>query len=471
MGETLPLFTASFNRAVQVESRPEHLTGEAGGLIQRELMDRLGIIDWLSEHLDDCRDARRVTYPLPDLIRTHLLLLGQGWRDQDDADRLRDDPSLRVARSSCRGQTPLAEGQVLASQPTLSRLIDNLSSDPNRAVLRAAITETAVRRIRMTNKGRKRKTLTLDVDSLPVEVHGHQAGSEWNKYYGRRIYHPLVASCAETGDLLDAVLRPGNVGTAAGGLDFILEQVDRCRNQLAQRVMVRFDAGFPDGKTLTGLEARGVDYMARIRNNAVLDAMAEPHLKRPPGRPPDKPRVWCHEYRYQAQSWDRARRVVLVVLEQPDDLFLHHFWLITNLAPGRCEGQQLLAQYRQRGKAEAHMGELMDVLNPALSASPRPWHEADIFEPALTEAGVYRNNETLFLLHLLAYEVLHAGRVIMERATGQGWSLRRFRERLLRVAARVVTKSRRLTFVIAWSAAGDWSRFWRKLQRYRWSPA
>ena len=33
MGETVPLFTASFNRAVQVESRPEHLTGEAGGLI------------------------------------------------------------------------------------------------------------------------------------------------------------------------------------------------------------------------------------------------------------------------------------------------------------------------------------------------------------------------------------------------------------------------------------------------------
>jgi len=60
MGETLPLFTASFNRAVQIESRPEHLTGEAGALIQRELMDRLGIIDWLSEHLDDCRDASRV---------------------------------------------------------------------------------------------------------------------------------------------------------------------------------------------------------------------------------------------------------------------------------------------------------------------------------------------------------------------------------------------------------------------------
>src|SRR5690625_5339314 len=99
MGETLPLFKASFNHAVQVESRPEHLTGEAGALIQREIMDRLGIIEWLGERLTDPRDPSRVTYPLADLIRTHLMLLGQGWRDQDDADRLRLDPALRVARS------------------------------------------------------------------------------------------------------------------------------------------------------------------------------------------------------------------------------------------------------------------------------------------------------------------------------------------------------------------------------------
>src|SRR5690625_5430703 len=77
-------------------------------------MDRLGIIEWLGERLTDPRDPSRVTYPLADLIRTHLMLLGQGWRDQDDADRLRLDPALRVAHSSCRGQTPLQDGQVLA---------------------------------------------------------------------------------------------------------------------------------------------------------------------------------------------------------------------------------------------------------------------------------------------------------------------------------------------------------------------
>src|SRR5699024_5334875 len=277
MGETLPLFKASFNHTVQVESRPEHLTGEAGALIQREIMDRLGIIEWLGERLTDPRDPSRVTYPLADLIRTHLLLLGQGWRDRDDADRLRLGAALRVAHSSCRGRTPLQDGQGLAWQTTLSRLGENLSREPDRRGLGESIRERD----------------------------GH---------YRRRIYHPLIASCAETGDLLDAVLRPGQVGTAEGGLDFILAQVDRCRARLAERVIVRFDAGFPEGQTLSGLEARGVEYMARIRNNAVLNAMAAPHLKRPPGRPPEQPRIWCHEHRYQAGSWDRSRRVVLVVL-------------------------------------------------------------------------------------------------------------------------------------------------------------
>ncbi|TQE96683.1 MAG: hypothetical protein FKY71_16555 [Spiribacter salinus] len=51
---------------MQVEYRPEHLTGEAGALVQREIMDRLGIIDWLDERLTDARNPERVTCPLAD---------------------------------------------------------------------------------------------------------------------------------------------------------------------------------------------------------------------------------------------------------------------------------------------------------------------------------------------------------------------------------------------------------------------
>ena len=89
------------------------------------------------------------------------------------------------------------------------------------------------------------------------------------------------------------------------------------------------------------------------------------------------------------------------------------------------------------------MGEFMDVLDPALSSASRPktHYRGKPLKPgakpeATTEAGVRPHNEVLFLLNLLGYEILHLGRVLMEQATRRGWSLRRFRERVLRVASR-----------------------------------
>ncbi|MBT7141497.1 MAG: hypothetical protein HN944_12215 [Gammaproteobacteria bacterium] len=115
----------------------------------------------------------------------------------------------------------------------------------------------------------------------------------------------------------------------------------------------------------------------------------------------------------------------------------------------------------------------MDVLRPALSSSGRPksgyQHTATISEPT-TDSGVRPHNETLLLLNMLAYEILHMGRSLMEKATKEGWSLRRFRERVLRAASRVVCHGRRLTFVIAQSAAADWQRLWRWLGRVQWAP-
>ena len=159
--------------------------------------------------------------------------------------------------------------------------------------------------------------------------------------------------------------------------------------------------------------------------------MAQPYLRRPPGRPPREGRVWCHELRYRADSWEHARRVVLVVVERPGELFVDHFWLITNLRRDRYSGARLLGLYRMRGKAEGHMGELMDVLAPTLSSAARPksHYRGRRLETDLRaeEPGVRPQNETLLLLNLLAYGVLHAGRCVMQQATGTGWSLRRLR--------------------------------------------
>jgi len=370
MGETLQPVTPSFNRSLRIESRSDRLTGDPGAVVLREILECSGILGWMTARLNDPRRQVDVAHDLASLIRTCVLLSAQGWRDHDDADALRHDPAFRLAASSAAGLTPLG-GRGLASQPTLSRFTALMAEPANLKVLREAVLELAGRGIRAERGGRKWACVTLDVDSAPIEVHGHQPKAEWNGHYNARIYHPLITSIAETGDMLDARLRPGNVGTADGALDAILDVVDRARKSFCDVAMVRIDAGFPSAALLAGLDARGIDYVSRLRANPVLDRLAEPCMKRPPGRRPAEPRSWLHELRYQADSWDKPRRVILVVKERADDLLLDRFFLVTSLGWTAKTRGEVLAHYRERGKAEGHMGELKDVLAPAFAIVAR----------------------------------------------------------------------------------------------------
>ena len=243
MGETLQPVTPGFNRSLRIESRAGRLTGDPGAVVLREILERSGIVGWMTSRLNDPRRQEDVTHDLASLIRTGVLLVAQGRRDHDDADGLRHDAAFRLAASSSAGLTPLADGGGLASQPTLSRFTALMAEPANLKVLREAVVEIAGRGIRAERGGKRARCITLDVDSAPI-VHGHQPKAEWNGHYAARIYHPLITSIAETGDMLDARLRAGNVGTADGALDVILDVVDRARKSLCEVAMVRIDAGF-----------------------------------------------------------------------------------------------------------------------------------------------------------------------------------------------------------------------------------
>ncbi len=206
MGDRVADFRAHFNGSVRIEPRSERLTGDAGALLLRDGLERLGFVDWLRHSLIDRRNPELITHPLSELVLTSVLLLAQGWRDQDDADALRDDPALRLAVSERRGVAPLESAfrdgkrispfpDGLASQPTLSRLARDLSGMPNRSTLRRSLVKLAAHRIRsMRPGGHRPRYVTIDVDSLPIEVHGHQAGSAHNGHYHARVYHPLIAT-------------------------------------------------------------------------------------------------------------------------------------------------------------------------------------------------------------------------------------------------------------------------------------
>ncbi len=104
--------------------------------------------------MSDPRSKLDVTHDLASLIRTCVLLAAQGWRDHDDADALRDDPTFRLAVSSAAGLTPL-EGSGIASQPTLSRFTTIMAEPANLKVLREAVLEMAGRGIRAERQGNR----------------------------------------------------------------------------------------------------------------------------------------------------------------------------------------------------------------------------------------------------------------------------------------------------------------------------
>src|SRR6266496_1643104 len=70
--------------------------------------------------------------------------------------------------------------------------------------------------------------LVVDVDSFIGEVHGYQKQGASFGYTKKRGYHPLLASRAETGEVLHLRLRKGSANTQRGILRFTDELIAQC---------------------------------------------------------------------------------------------------------------------------------------------------------------------------------------------------------------------------------------------------
>jgi hypothetical protein len=459
------LFQPDFNRSVRVEARSERLSGDAGLLLLRDLAESLGYRTLLGSLLTDRRDLARVRHPFSELLLTDLLLRAQGWSDHSDATLLRQDPLFRLCVSLRRGEAPLrpADGERvpegLASQPTLSRYLASLATEESRAALRYALMPLTWRRLGL-NPHRRRPEAIVDMDSLPSQVFGHQPGSSYNGHYRMPCYHPIVARLSD-GDFLGGKLREGNAHTADGGLDFVLPILDEVARYY-RTVWLRIDAGFPEHELLCALETRGVRYVARLRGNAVLNRMASPYLNRPDGPCPPEGRTWVHELSYQAKRWDTARRIVLVVMERPGEqgeLFLDHFFLLTNAPRTEMGGFPLLERYRGRGDAERDFGDLNAAFQGGLPSSPRPkghYRGRSVSGPRVP-FDAFAANEARWLLTLHAANLLHAARSLVPCPNDRLRSRKSFRDHVLKVPARITLGSRRINVWLPADRAAPWA--------------
>lgn len=466
MGERLSLFRPRFNKAIRFVPRPSEVSSDAGVVLLREVLQQLGLIDWLVRVLNDPRDPARVAHTLSALLRTRLLAMAMGWSNQDDVEVLSDDPALRLAVSDGRGESAL-DRTKLGSQASMSRLLAILASPDNLARLNQALVVLAGRSLRASSGGRPVEVV-LDIDSIVCEVHGHQEGSAYNGHYKVSAYHPIVAMLGETGDIVGVWLRPGNAHTADHAPEFVLDVIARIEAEIGPVRAVRFDAGFPSEPLMAALEDRDVPFVARIRKNSVLDGLAG-WATLPMLPAPETTRTMFKECSYKAGSWSRERRVVFVRIDEPGELFSRGFFLVSSISDETLGAAELLGLYRRRGCAEDAFGQWLGAVSPTLCSTNRTKTRYRGRAPKTRTAAVdpFANNEANLLLSALAANLLVAFRRLVTAATGTPWRLGRMRDQVLKVGAVLVRGGRRLTLTVATSSVTLWGQIVAKIEAFQ----
>lgn len=116
--------------------------------------------------------------------------------------------------------------------------------------------------------------LIVDIDSTITEVFGYQKQGAVYGYTKQKGYHPLVASRAETGEILHARLRKGS--SQKGHNRFLEEVIARVRRAGATgEILVRADSGFWSRRLIDTCERLGVKFSITVGINPSIRARIE----------------------------------------------------------------------------------------------------------------------------------------------------------------------------------------------------
>ena len=238
----------------------ERAVANAGLVLASTLAARLRIEQVIDETLDlgERPGAARPGRKLLTLVFSALV----GGDSIDDADVLR-----------C-GETQRVLGHRVMAPSTLGTFLRSFTFGHVRQLDRAF--ETIVGRAWAAGAGPGSEPLTIDLDSTIVEVAGQGKQGAGFGYTKRRGYHPILATRADTGEVLHARLRKGSAQSQRGAERFVRELVQRVRRLGARgQLIVRADSGFWSYKTIEALERHGVRYSIGVTQHQSVRQVIE----------------------------------------------------------------------------------------------------------------------------------------------------------------------------------------------------
>ena len=128
-----------------------------------------------------------------------------------------------------------------------------------------AVLSRALTRAWQLGAGPGSDPLVVDLDSTICEVHGHKKQGAAYGYTGQLGYHPLLATRADTGEILFARMRKGSAGSSRGVVRFVDELVANLKHAGAVGPKtIRADSGFWSWKLIRRLDAHKVKWSITV---------------------------------------------------------------------------------------------------------------------------------------------------------------------------------------------------------------
>ena len=242
---------------VQVVFDDRRAVADAGIVLAATLAARLGIETLVKRCL--CLGQRTGAANAGSKVMTLISAMLLGADSIDDCEILRS------------GRTGALLGHRVAAPSTLGTFLRAFTFGHVRQLDR--VLAKALERAWAAGAGPGEGRLMVDVDSFIGEVHGYAKQGAGFGYTRRRGYHPLLATRADTGEVLHIRLRKGQAGSPRGALRFVEELIARVRRAgAAGPGLLRADSSFWNKKLIARLERAGWQYSISVRMQAWVPA-------------------------------------------------------------------------------------------------------------------------------------------------------------------------------------------------------
>lgn len=447
-----PLSSFDFldGRPVEIEVSPAPLTSDAGLLPVRQFDQAVRFTEQFAAALDDRRNPAFVQQSVLSMVRQRIYGILADYEDQNDHDALRSDPVFKLIADR------LPDGPDLASQPTLSRF-ENAVSIADLWRLRDVMVDLFIQSF-----DEPPRRVTLDVDPFDDPAHGRQQLTMFHGHYEQHQYLPIAFTCAENDMVLLVGLRHGTCEAALGVDGDLRYLTARLRAVWPDvQIHVRGDSGLGVPKMYDACLELRLSYTFGIGVNPRLRALGD-----------DLEKQAVDAYRktgvvqrlfmlvdYQARSWSEPRPVVVKV--EANAQGLNRRAVVTNRPGCRVLPAAVYEDYAIRGESENRNKELKVELHAGRLSDHRFManffrlylHAATLNLLARLRRAVVKTTPTAAELGLPP-ELPTAAIDEPDRKTffnrrrvrdplGEGFACT-WRTRLIKVAAEVITRSRRV---------------------------